>query len=89
MSIGAGIFMVVLGAILAFAVDPSLGGGVASLGLIGYILMGAGVVVALIGAVFLFKKRTTTTTASTVDSATGVRIDRQSTVQSDPNTPVV
>lgn len=89
MSIGAGIFMVVLGAVLAFAVDPSLGGGFVNLDLIGYILMGAGAVVTLIGIVFLFKKRTTTTTASTVDSATGARVDRQQTVQSDPQTPVV
>lgn len=88
MSIGAGIFLIALGAILSFAIDPSLGGGIVDLSLIGYILIAAGIVVTLIGVIFLFKKRTTTSTSSTVDSA-GTRVEKQQTIQSDPPTPVV
>ncbi len=89
MSIGAGIFMIVVGAVLAFAIDPNLGGGVANLDLIGYILIGAGVLVTIIGTAFMFKKRkTTTAVSSSVDNATGERIDRRETISSNPQTPL-
>ena len=49
MSIGSGIFLFVVGAILAFAVNVQVDW--ANLDLIGYILMGAGAVVFLIGII--------------------------------------
>lgn len=58
MSVGAGIALFVIGAVMAFAIDSGLGGGVVDLTLVGYLLMGAGALVTLIGTVFLFKKRT-------------------------------
>jgi hypothetical protein len=62
MSIGTGIFLMALGAILSFAVAPTLGAGVIDLVLVGYILIGAGAVVTIIGLALLMKKRKTSTT---------------------------
>ncbi len=90
MSIGAGIFLLVVGAVLAFAVDDNLGGGVADLNLIGYILMAGGALVAIIGTFFLFKKRrSVSSTQTTIDPATGDRVNRQETIHSAPNPPAV
>jgi divalent metal cation (Fe/Co/Zn/Cd) transporter len=81
MSIGAGIFLFVVGAILAFAVDGSLGGGAVDLSMIGYILMGGGALVTLISLAFFFKKRTRTTSVATEDSA-GHVVERSSVEKS-------
>ena len=62
MSIGSGVFLIALGAILSFAVAPNLGGGFIDLTLIGYILMGAGALVLVIGLVLLSRKNKTTST---------------------------
>ncbi|MEJ1230945.1 MAG: DUF6458 family protein [Galbitalea sp.] len=68
MSIGTGIGLFVVGAILAFAIH--LDNAVVSLQLIGYILMGAGLVVFVLGLVFMLRKRQSITTVhSGVDSA--------------------
>jgi membrane-bound ClpP family serine protease len=76
MGIGTGIALFVIGAILAFAVNVDLGGFV-NLSLIGYILMGAGVVVFLISLVFVFRRRTSTaTTRTAVDPASGESVTR-------------
>ncbi len=89
MSIGAGILLIVIGAVLSFAVDDNLGGGFADLNLIGYILMAAGVLIAILGTIFMFRKRTSVTAVqSSVDPATGDRVDRRETVQSPPTPPV-
>jgi len=65
MSIGTGIGLFVVGAILAFAIHNA----VVSLQLIGYILMVAGVVVFILGLVFTLRKRQSiTTVTSGVDS---------------------
>ena len=83
MGIGSGIALVVIGAVLAFAVNIDLGG-VANLSMIGYILMGAGVVVFLISLIFMLRRRqTTSTTRSAVDPASGEQVTR-STRDSDP-----
>lgn len=83
MGIGSGIALFVIGAVLAFAVNIDLGG-VVNLPLIGYILMGAGVVVFLISLVLTLRRRqTTSTTRSAVDPASGERVTR-STRDSDP-----
>lgn len=76
MSIGAGIFLIVVGAILAFAVDFQVAG--IDIQLIGYILMLAGVIGLILGVVFLTRRRrVTSTTRSAVDPATGERVARQ------------
>ncbi len=58
MGIGAGIFLIAVGAILAFAVDYSVSG--VDIAIIGYILMGAGVL-GLILALILNAQRSNTT----------------------------
>ena len=79
MGIGTGIALFVIGAILAFAVNVDLGGFV-NLSLIGYILMGAGVVVFLISLVFMLRRRSTVSTARTaVDPASGEQVTTRRT----------
>jgi membrane-bound ClpP family serine protease len=83
MGIGTGIALFVIGAILAFAVNVDLGG-VINLALIGYILMGAGVVVFLISLVLMLRRRSSvSTTRSAVDPASGEQVTRRTT-DSDP-----
>ena len=55
MSIGLGIFLVIVGAILAFAVDITVPG--VDLQLVGYILMGGGALVIIIGVALLARRR--------------------------------
>jgi nitrate reductase gamma subunit len=55
MSIGTGIFLFVVGAILAFAINVQVEW--ANLDLIGYILMGAGAVIFLIGIILFLIRR--------------------------------
>ncbi|AYF97123.1 DUF6458 family protein [Protaetiibacter intestinalis] len=82
MSIGLGIFLIVVGAILTFALNVDATW--IDLDLVGYLLMGAGVVVTLIGIVLLVRKRQTVTTVRTsVDPRTGTRVDQRAT-ESDP-----
>ena len=76
MSIGAGIALFAIGAILAFAVNVEVEW--VNLDMIGYILMAAGVVLLIISlAVGFGGRRTTTTTRSGVDPASGERITQQ------------
>lgn len=75
MSIGAGIALVVIGAILVFAINVDTSQFI-DLDLVGYILMGAGVVVFLIGLVFLFRRRSTEQVTRTVDPVAGERVTR-------------
>jgi nitrate reductase gamma subunit len=82
MSIGFGIFLIVLGAILTFALNISLDW--IDLDLVGYLLMGAGVVVTIIGIALLARRRQTITTErSRVDPTANERVTRRST-ESDP-----
>jgi len=88
MSIGTGIALFVIGAILTFAVNVDTGS-VVNLDLIGYILMGAGVVIFIIGLVLLMRKRQTTTTVrSAVDPASGENVQSRTTASSNDN-PIV
>jgi membrane-bound ClpP family serine protease len=83
MSLGTGIFLFVVGAILAFAVNIPLTW--VDLHVIGYILMIAGVVVMIIGVVLLTRRRRSVSTSSSgIDPATGRRVDRQVTDTDDP-----
>ncbi|QCR40461.1 hypothetical protein C1N74_08550 [Microbacterium sp. SGAir0570] len=78
MSIGAGIALFVIGAILAFAVNVEVEW--VNLDLIGYILMGAGALVFLIGLILMVRRRQTDTVSRTaVDPASGQRVTRNST----------
>lgn len=88
MSIGAGVVLFVIGAILSFAIDGDLGGGFVDLSLIGYILMIAGVVVFILGLIFTLKRRKSVSTSrSYVDSASGERVDQHETRADAPNPP--
>lgn len=64
MGLGLGIFLIVVGAILAFAVDYNVAG--IELTTIGYILMAAGVLSLLLGLV-MNTQRTNTTHREVVD----------------------
>jgi len=77
MSIGAGIVLFVIGAILAFALNVQLDW--VNLDLVGYILMGAGVVIVLIGIVLLARRRQSeSVTRTTVDPVAGEQVTRRS-----------
>ena len=77
MSIGTGIGLFVVGAILAFAIR--LPNNVVALPLIGYILMAAGVVVFIIGMVLMLRKRQSVTTVTSGVDADGRRVDQRHT----------
>ncbi|GAA0966456.1 DUF6458 family protein [Frigoribacterium faeni] len=78
MSIGGGIALIVIGAILAFALEFQVAG--IDIRLIGYILIAAGVVVTLLGIVFLTRRRQVTSTSRTaVDPTSGEQVTRRST----------
>jgi len=86
MTVGTGIALVVIGAILAFAIN--LENAWVDFDLIGYILMGAGVVVFIIGLVLLVRRRQTVSETRIInDPATGDRVSRQVTEHDD--TPMV
>lgn len=83
MSIGFGIFLFALGAILAFAVNVTLDW--IALSTVGYILMVAGVVMVLIGAVLMARKRSSVTTNRTIiDPSSGEQVSRRESIASDP-----
>lgn len=76
MGIGSGIFLFVVGAILAFAVNVDTSG-VINLQTVGYLLMGAGVVVFVISLFLVFRKRQSVTeTRSVIDPASGQQVTR-------------
>jgi len=78
MSIGTGIALFVIGAILTFAVNVETG--VVDLDLIGYILMGAGLVIFILGLVLATRKRQSVTTVrSAVDPVSGENVAQRST----------
>ncbi len=84
MSIGTGVVLFVIGAILVFALDFDLGG-VVNIDMIGYILMVAGVVVFVIGLVALFRRRSAVaTTRTAADPVSGERVTRRVTEADDP-----
>jgi membrane-bound ClpP family serine protease len=81
MSIGSGIALFVIGAILTFALNFEVEW--INLDLVGYILMGAGVVIFIIGIVLMTRRRqAVSTTRSAVDPASGEQVTRR-TSQSD------
>lgn len=78
MSIGSGIALFVIGAILAFALNFQVAA--IDIHLIGYILMGAGVVVFILGLAFTLRRRSSTSTSATsIDPESGQRVTRRRT----------
>jgi len=72
MGIGSGIFLIILGAIITFALNFELEW--VDKNLIGYLLMAGGVLVFLISLVMVFKKRSTTIkTQSEINPNAGVK----------------
>lgn len=75
MSLGLGIVLFAIGAILAFALNLTVSW--INLQLVGYILMVAGAIVIIIGIILLARRRRSVTTSHTsVDPATGDRVVR-------------
>lgn len=82
MSIGTGVVLFVIGAILVFALNFETE--IVNLDMIGYILMAAGAIVFVIGLVLLARRRQAVTTSrSGTDSVTGERVEQRVT-ESDP-----
>ncbi|HSP75659.1 MAG TPA: DUF6458 family protein [Cryobacterium sp.] len=76
MSLGLGIFLLVVGAIMVFALNVTVEW--MDIELVGYILMAAGAVIMVIGIVLLTRKRSSlTTTRSAVDPASGEQVTSQ------------
>lgn len=81
MSLGTGVVLFVIGAILAFAVNVQIPW--VDLHLVGYILMGAGVVVFVIGIILLARRRASLSTTRTVDSSGREQVTQQRTESDD------
>lgn len=78
MSIGAGIALFAIGAILAFAVNVEVEW--VNLDVIGYILMAAGAIIFIIGIVLMMRRRSVdSVTHTAVDPSGNERVTRQST----------
>ncbi|MBU1587271.1 MAG: hypothetical protein KKH51_04920 [Actinobacteria bacterium] len=77
MSIGTGIVLFVIGAVLTFAVN--LENAFVDLDLIGYIFMGAGLVVFIIGLVLMLRKRQSVTTVTSGVNADGANVSQRRT----------
>jgi hypothetical protein len=85
MSIGLGIFLFVVGAILTFALNVSVTW--INIDLVGYLLMGAGVIITIIGLALLARRRRTVVTEhAAVDPATGNRVASRATSTSGDDT---
>jgi hypothetical protein len=88
MSIGTGVVLFVIGAILVYALNFETE--VVNLDMVGYILMAAGAITFVIGLVLLMRRRQSVTTARTgTDSVTGERVSQRVTEADDPADRVV
>ncbi|WP_022881035.1 DUF6458 family protein [Gryllotalpicola ginsengisoli] len=74
MSIGGGIFLIVVGAILTFALNVQVAW--LNLDLVGYIFMFAGLVILIIGIALLFRRRRSTVVTRDGYTADGQRVSR-------------
>ena len=78
MGIGSGIFVFVVGAILAFAITVQIAW--IDLRIVGYILMGAGRSCSCCRLIFTLRRRSSTTTTRTgIDPSTGARVEERRT----------
>jgi len=81
-SLGGGIFLIVAGAILAFALNVNVGW--IALHMVGYICLIAGIIITILGIILLTRKRTSRVARSTtIDPNTGQQVD--TTRRDDPN----
>jgi hypothetical protein len=71
----------VIGAVLTFAIAADTWGGI-NVDLIGYIFMGAGLVVFVIGLVFMLRKRQSVTTVHSGVDASGASVTQRKTAES-------
>ncbi|MDJ0335801.1 DUF6458 family protein [Salinibacterium sp. G-O1] len=83
MSIGTGIVLFIIGAILAFAVNVQVEA--INLQLVGYLLMGAGVLVFIIGLVLMMRRRQSVTTVRSGVDADGAAVQQRRTTTSAPD----
>lgn len=65
MGIGSGIFLIVVGAILAFALEPDVWE-VVNLNIVGYIMIGGGILTLLVGMIYT-KQRSNTSHREVVE----------------------
>lgn len=77
MSIGFGIFLFVVGAILAFALNFQVDW--IDLDLVGYLLMGAGALIFIIGLVLAARKRQSITTVRSGVDGSGANVQQRRT----------
>ncbi|HEV7956587.1 MAG: hypothetical protein JWL94_1155 [Microbacteriaceae bacterium] len=82
MGIGSGIFLFVVGAILTFALNFETS--VIDLDLVGYILMGAGLVVFLISLVLVMRKRSSVSTVRQSETGGDRVTQRETRSDADP-----
>ena len=76
MSIGLGIFLLVVGAILVWALDLTVTG--VDLQLVGYILLAAGALVTILGIVLMTRRRNSVSTTRTIaDPVNGEQVTRR------------
>jgi len=76
MSIGLGIFLFVVGAILVWALDVTVSW--IDLEFVGYLLMGAGALIAILGVVLMTRKRrSVSTTRTSADLNQGEQVTRR------------
>jgi Na+/proline symporter len=80
MYIGLGIFLIVVGAILTFALNASVDA--VNLAMIGWICMGAGVLAIVLSLIVTRRAGYSSRRVSQTDPATGARVDQ---VDVDPN----
>lgn len=77
MSLGFGIFLLAVGAIITWAIPGIWAIPGVNWQLIGYIVMGAGAIVSLVGIVQLARAgRSTTVSRTSVDPDSGARVER-------------
>jgi membrane-bound ClpP family serine protease len=82
MSIGTGIALFVIGAILTFAINVDVSA--INLDLIGIILMVAGAIIFVIGLVLMLRKRQSTTTVRSGVGTNGEQVSERSTASNEP-----
>jgi len=81
MTIGTGVVLFVIGAILAFALNIEVDW--ADLTMVGYILMGAGVVAFLVGLILMARRRRTDVVTRTEPTAGGYETRRSTRTAGD------
>jgi hypothetical protein len=86
MSIGTGIVLFVIGAVMTFGLNVQADW--IDLNLVGYIFMGAGLVVFIVGLVLTMRKRQSVTTVSNGVDANGNNVAKRTTAES-PDTAVM